>query len=285
MDLLPKLVGFGIVTGAMTAVPALGLTLMYGSSRFLNFAYGEWMTLAAFITLSLGGFIPLAAAIVVAVLLVSVYGVVANKVVFRPLANRHGLVLLVTSLGLSYVMQNGIRAIWGGSVRSLETPSALGHSSPVGPFVFTPLQLIILAVAVAAMAGMTYLLRRTDLGMKVRAAAESRDLARATGIEVERISAAAWAIASGLAGPRRHHGRLDRGLRLGFTLLLVVASSIILGGLGSAVGAVVGAFAIGIAMEVSTLWISPALKPAIAFAVLTLVLLIRPRGLFGGRSL
>ena len=72
---------------------------------------------------------------------------------------------------------------------------------------------------------------------------------------------------------------------LGFTLLLVVASSIILGGLGSAVGAVVGAFAIGIAMEVSTLWISPALKPAIAFAVLTLVLLIRPRGLFGGRSL
>ncbi|MDP8959814.1 MAG: branched-chain amino acid ABC transporter permease [Actinomycetota bacterium] len=286
MEILLTLVGFGIVSGAVAAVPALGLTLMYGSSRFINFAYGEWMTLAAFLTLSLSGVAPLWLASAGAILVVALYGPLANRVVFRPLADRHGLVLLVTSLGLSFVMQNAIRAIWGVSVRRLETPSALGRGITFGPLRFTPLQLIILGVALLVMAGAAYLLLRTDLGMKIRAAAENRELARVTGIRVERISALTWGLASALAALGGIMVALTASFTpsLGFTLLLIVASAMILGGMGSPVGAVVGALILGVAMEVSTIVISGALKPAVAFATLAAVLLVEPSGLLGRRA-
>lgn len=287
MDVLLTVLGFGVISGAVAAVPALGLTLMYGSSRFINFAFGEWMTLAAFITLSLSAWMPLAAAVAVAIVAVTIYGPIANQLVFRPLAARHGLVLLVTSLGLSFVMQNAIRAVWGVGVRRLPTPRFLSQGLEVGPFRFTPLQLIILAVAVAAMAVLGFILTRTDLGMKIRAAAENRELARAVGIRAERVSAAAWAMASALAALGGIMVALTAAFTpsLGFTLLLVVAAAAILGGLGSPVGAVVGALGLGVVMEVSTLVITPALKPAIAFATLAAVLLLKPSGLFGRAAL
>jgi neutral amino acid transport system permease protein len=287
VEILLTLIGFGVVSGAVAAVPALGLTLMYGSSRFINFAFGEWMTLAAFITLSLSQWMPLAAAMALGIVAVTIYGPIANRLVFRPLAGRHGLVLLVTSLGLSFVMQNAIRGIWGVGVRRLGTPAFFQEGLELGPFRFTPLQLVILAVAVVAMAVVGFVLTRTDLGMKIRAAAENRELARAVGIRAERISAVAWAMASGLAALGGIMVALTAAFTpsLGFTLLLVVAAAAILGGLGSATGAVVGAVALGVAMEVSTLVITPALKPAIAFATLAAVLLLRPSGLFGRAAL
>jgi neutral amino acid transport system permease protein len=283
VDTLLTLVGFGIVTGAVSAVPTLGLSLMYGSSRFINFAYGEWMTLAAFVTLSVVLIAPLPVAILAGVLAVVAYGPVANRVVFRPLADRPGLVLLVASLGLSFVMQNAIRAIWGVSVRRLEAPAGLHEVTLIGPFRFTLLQLVILAVAVVLMAAVALIMRRTDLGLKIRAAAENRPLARTTGIRVERVSALTWALASVLAAVGGIMVALTSAFTpsLGFTLILIVASAMILGGLGNAVGAVAGALIIGVAMEVSTLWITPALKPAIAFLTLVTVLLIKPSGLFG----
>ncbi len=283
METLLTLTGFGIVTGAMAAVPALGLTLMYGSSRFINFAYGEWMTLAAYVTLTAGFFIPLLPAIVLGVLVVTAYGPVANRLVFRPLADRHGLVLLVASLGLSFVMQNAIQAGWGVGVQRLEAPPGLGEVIILGPFRFTPLQLVILAVSGVTMAAMAYLLVRTDLGMKIRASAENRELARVTGIRVERVSAVTWAIASTLAAIGGVMVALTSAFTpsLGFALILIVASAMILGGLGNPAGAVVGALVIGVAMEVSTFWLTPALKPAMAFAALVVVLLVKPSGLFG----
>ncbi len=287
MEILLTLIGFGVVSGAVAAVPALGLTLMYGSSRFINFAFGEWMTLAAFITLSLSAWMPLAAAMALGIVAVTIYGPIANRLVFRPLASRHGLVLLVTSLGLSFVMQNAIRAIWGVGVRRLPIPAFLHEGLELGPFRFTALQLIILTVAVVAMAALGFVLTRTDLGMKIRAAAENRELARTVGIRAERISAVAWAIASALAALGGVMVALTAAFTpsLGFTLLLVVAAAAILGGLGNAMGAVVGAVALGVAMEVSTLVITPALKPAVAFATLAAVLLLRPSGLFGRATL
>ncbi len=283
MDIALTLFGFGVIAGGVAAVPAVGMTLMYGSSRFLNFAYGEWMTLGAFLTFTLSGFLPLAMAIALAIVAVAVYGPLVNRLVFRPLASRHGLVLLVTSLGHSFIMQNAIRAIWGVEIRRLDTPAALNQGLRLGAFRFTALQLVILAGAVVVMAIIGFFLLRTDLGLKVRAAAENPDLARTSGVPVERISAISWAIASALAALGGIMVALTASFTpsLGFTLLLVVASAMILGGLGSPVGAVAGAVVLGVAMELSTLVITPALKPAVAFAVLVIVLMIRPAGLFG----
>lgn len=284
METLLTLTGFGIMTGAMAAVPALGLTLMYGASRFINFAYGEWMTLAAYVTLTAGFFMPLLPAILLGVVVVTVYGPVANWLVFRPLADRHGLVLLVASLGLSFVMQSAIQAGWGVSVQRLEAPLGLGGALIFGPFRSTPLQLVILVVSGVIMVSMAYLLVRTELGMKIRASAENRELARVTGIRVERVSAVTWAIASNLAAIGGVMVAITSAFTpsLGFSQILVVASAIILGGLGNPMGAVLGALVIGVAMEVSTFWLTPAMKPAMAFAALVVVLLVRPSGLFGG---
>ncbi|HET7388243.1 MAG TPA: branched-chain amino acid ABC transporter permease [Nocardioidaceae bacterium] len=275
--------GFGIVTGGSIMVPALGMTLMYGSSRFLNFAYGDFMTLAAFITISFASFLPLPVAIVLGVVALACFGPLVQRVVFAPLTGRNSLVLLVTSLGLSFVILNCIRAIWGTESRTLSTPKSLTHGMSVGPFLVTPLELIILVSALVISGLVTLLLYKTDLGIKIRATAESPGLAQTSGVAVGQLRTATWALASGLAGL----GGILFALRVaftsdfGFSLLLTVAAAIIVGGLGSPVGAVVGALVIGILSEVSTEWIDPSLKSGVAFVALAVMMLVRPHGLFG----
>jgi branched-subunit amino acid ABC-type transport system permease component len=280
---LITLVGFGIVTGGTLMVPALGMTLMYGSSRFLNFAYGDFMTLAAFITFSLSSVLPLPIAALGGVLALACFGPLVHRIVFAPLSGRHSLILLVTSLGLSYVILNCIRAVWGTQAQSLPTPESLNHGMSLGPFQVTPLQLIILATALVVAALVSLLLYKTDLGVKIRAAAESPQLAQTSGVAVGQLRAITWAFASALAGL----GGVLIALTVtfssdfGFSLLLTVAAAVIVGGLGSPAGAVVGALTIGLLTEVSTEWLDPSLKSGIAFVALAATMLLRPRGLFG----
>jgi branched-subunit amino acid ABC-type transport system permease component len=283
MSDLVTLIGFGIITGGTLMIPALGMTLMYGSSRFLNFAYGDFMTLAAFITISLTSFLPLPVAILLGVAALACYGPLVQRIVFAPLAGRHSLVLLVTSLGLSFVILNGIRGIWGTQAQSLAAPQALNRGVDLGPFQVTPLQLAILGTALVISALVAMLLYKTDLGIKIRAAAEDPQLAQTSGVAVGRLRAITWAIASALAGLGGILIALTATFSsdFGFSLLLTVAAAIIVGGLGSPGGAVVGALIIGLLTEVSTEWIDPALKSGIAFAALAATMLIRPRGLFG----
>lgn len=282
-DLLP-LLGFGIVSGGTMMVPALGMTLMYGSSRFVNFAYGGFMTLGAYITFSLSGVVPLAVAIVVGVLAVACFGPLVERVLFAPLSGRHSLVLLATSIGLSFVMLNGIRAIWGTEARTLSARASLNGGLTLGPFLVTPLQVIILGVAIVIYAMVALVLYRTDLGIKIRAVAESPTLSLTSGVSVRRLRGITWALASALAGL----GGILMALTvtfdpdLGFSLLLTVAAAILVGGLGSPIGAAIGALVIGIATEVSTEWIDSSLKSGVAFVALAVVMLVRPRGLFGG---
>lgn len=283
MSDLVTLIGFGIVTGGTLMVPALGMTLMYGSSRFLNFAYGDFMTLAAFVTFSLAGILPLPLAAVGGVLALACFGPLVQRFVFAPLSGRHSLVMLVTSLGLSYVILNGIRAIWGTQAQSLPTPEGLNRGMDLGPFQVTPLQLVILATALVVAALVSLLLYKTDLGIKIRATAESPQLAQTSAVSVGQLRAITWALASALAGL----GGVLIALTVtfssdfGFSLLLTVAAAVIVGGLGSPAGAVVGALAIGLLTEVSTEWLDPSLKSGIAFAALAVTMLVRPRGVFG----
>lgn len=285
MEELVANIGFGLITGATFALPAVGLTLMYGVSNFLNFAYGQWITVAPLIVFSLAGFMPVLLAIVMAVLVVAVVGPMINAAVFRPLAQRRALTLLVTSIGLSFALQNLLQLIWGSDIRGIDVPAALREGRQMWWFRLTVLDLVVLAISVVTLALVAFMLARTDLGMMIRASAENRDLAMVTGIKVERIAAITWAVASALAAL----GGILFGLRsafgpsLGLVLMLIIASAMILGGLGSAAGAVVGAFVIGISSDAMATfdWFDPALKPAVAFAVLAAVLIARPNGLFG----
>jgi branched-subunit amino acid ABC-type transport system permease component len=285
MEQLVANIGFGLITGATFAVPALGLTLMYGVSRFLNFAYGQWITAAPLIVFSLAGSVPLLVAIMAAIITVAALGPALNSWVFRPLAQRQRLVLLVTSIGLSFVLQNVLQLIWGPDIRGIEIASSLREGRQLWWFRFTVLDLAILAISIITLSLIALMLARTDLGMMIRASAENRDLAMVTGIKVERIAAITWAVASALAalGGVLFGLRSAFGPSLGLILMLIVASAIILGGLGSPSGAVVGAFVIGISSDAMATfdWFSAALKPAVAFAILAAVLIVRPNGLFG----
>jgi branched-subunit amino acid ABC-type transport system permease component len=225
-DLL-TLFGFGVITGGSAMVPALGMTLMYGSSKFLNFAYGDFMTLAAFLTVSLAGLLPLPVAIVVSVAALACFGPIVQRVLFAPLTGRGPLVLLVTSLGLSFILLNTIQAVWGTESRSLDTPASLNRGISMGPFQATPLQLIILGTAIVITALLVVALYRTDLGIKIRAVAENPDLAATSGVRVAGLRTLTWAIASGLAGL----GGILIALTVtfssgfGFSLLLTVAAA------------------------------------------------------------
>jgi branched-subunit amino acid ABC-type transport system permease component len=153
----------------------------------------------------------------------------------------------------------------------------------LGPFQVTPQQLIIQATALVVAALVSLLLYKTDLGVKIRAAAESPQLAQTSGVAVGQLRAITWAFASALAGL----GGVLIALTVtfssdfGFSLLLTVAAAVIVGGLGSPAGAVVGALTIGLLTEVSTEWLDPSLKSGIAFVALAATMLLRPRGLFG----
>jgi branched-subunit amino acid ABC-type transport system permease component len=279
------LLGFGVMTASLTALGAAGMTLLLGITGFLNFAYGEWLTIAAYLTYAFDGSLRmhLVVAAALAILIAGLLGPIADWIVFRPLTGRSPLILLVTSLGLSFILQNGVRAIWGVEILTLELPFDLLSPVLIGPFRFTRLNLILIVVAVVVMVALALLLNRTSLGRAMRAMADNRSLARVSGIPVGRVTTYTWFIGSALAGLSGvmlgMTNQLSAGM--GFSQLLVIASAVIVGGLGNVYGALVAAFLLGIAMELSTAVIEPSLKPGVAFVLLILVLLYRPQGLFG----
>jgi branched-chain amino acid transport system permease protein len=278
------LAGFGLMTGSLTALGAMGFSLMMSVTGVVNFAYGEYMTLAAYIGVALATTVavPLVAAVPIAVGIVAALGPLTDRIVFRPISKRGELTILVTSIGLSLVLQNAILAIWGTDIRRFDLPSGLSQSVSVGPFRFTELQLGVIGLSLVLMLALAPFLKRTATGRSMRAMADNVDLARASGVAVKRVRAITWAIACGLAAIAGlllgMTSQLNPGM--GFAQLLVVVAAVILGGFGNLVGAVVAAYALGIAMEVSTGYIDASLKPVVAFGALVLVLLIRPQGIF-----
>lgn len=279
------LLGFGVMTASLTALGAAGMTLLLGITGFLNFAYGEWLTIAAYLTYtfdgSMGMHLVLAACL--AILVAGLLGPIADWILFRPLTGRSPLILLVTSLGLSFILQNGVRAIWGVEILTLDLPFDLLSPVLVGPFRFTRLNLILIVVALVVMVALAFVLNRTSLGRSMRAMADNRSLARVSGIPVGRVTTYTWFIGSALAGLSGvmlgMTNQLSAGM--GFAQLLVIASAVIVGGLGNVYGALLAAFLLGITMELSTAFIEPSLKPGVAFVLLIAVLLYRPQGLFG----
>ncbi|MDQ3767042.1 MAG: branched-chain amino acid ABC transporter permease [Actinomycetota bacterium] len=284
-DTFWALLGFGIITGSVTALAATGLTLLLGITKFLNFAYGEWLTIAAFVTLAVNVTLdlPLLVAVFAAVLFLAVFGPLANRIVFKPLTGRSPLTLLVTAIGLSFVLRNIVQAIWGTDVQRLVIPSFLFEPVSFGPFTLTTLNVLVIVISLIAMVALAALLNTTKLGRGMRAMADNPDLAQASGIPIDRVNMWTWVLGSILGALAGVMLAMTTQLspNMGFLQLLVIASAVIVGGLGNVYGAVLAAFLIGISMELSTAFIDPSLKPGVAFLLLILVLLYRPQGLLG----
>jgi branched-subunit amino acid ABC-type transport system permease component len=263
--------------------------LQFGVTNYVNFAYGEYLTLGAYITWTVnwGLHLNFWLAVFLSTAIMGFLAVGASLLVLRPFVKKGArlLYLLIVTLGLSLVLVNAIQAIWGVEFQQFDLP----NQSPlfIGPLIFTPNQLIIIAAAAGAMVGVHLLLTRTKLGKAMRAMSDNRDLARVSGMDTDQITNWTWFISgclAGLAGSMLALSSAGLQPTLGGGFLFVIFSAVILGGVGQPYGAMLGAIVVGLSTEMSAVVLNPAYKDDIAFAVLIIMLLVRPQGLIPARG-
>lgn len=288
LDNFLQTVVFGLVEGSVIAVGAVGLTLSYGVTRFINFAYGEFLTYGAYLTVFIAGglfglSLPLPLAAVLAVVIVGLLGVAVSRVFFEPLSERGALPLLITSIGVSFILKNSLQAWVGVTARQLPIP--LMRRQEYFGVRLTHLELGVVVAGVVTMLAIHLLLQRTMLGRRMRATSGNRSLAEIAGIDTTRIVRQTWfisAAAGALSGVL--YAVLFSPFRpgVGFEYLIVIFAATLLGGIGRPYGAMLGAFCIGLAMNFGSTYLSANYTRAYAFLILVGVLLVRPEGIRGG---
>lgn len=276
-------VGFGLVTSAILALSAVGFTLQFGVSNIFNLAYGDTMTVAAFVAyLADSAGLGLWLAMLAGAAAGAVTSVLISRLVFVPFLRRgtSRFTMVMVSLALAVILQNAIQVVAGTGFRSYA--EGQGRSLHLAGMIFTPVQLVIIGVAVVSMLALHLLLRFTRAGKALRATAADPELARSCGIATERVVTAAWALSGALCGL----GGVALALNLatfdftfGSTFLLVIVAAAVFGSVGEPYGAMVGAVVIGMASELAAIW-TPALKQVVAFVILAVILLVRPNGLW-----
>jgi len=277
----------GLLTGAVYALVALGLTLIYGVLHIINFAHGALLTCAMFAVWGLGagfGMSPYVAIIpLVPCFFALGYGL--QRFVISPASRgRDGNVLLVT-LGLAIAIQNGLLALFHADTRSLDTGDGFDVVA-VGPMLLSQPRLVGFVVAVAVAALLWALLALTDTGRAIRAVAREDLGARLVGIDVAHVFAvtfglgcACLAVAAGLLMPSYYVNP-----RVGEAFVLIAFTIVVLGGMGSIPGALIGGLAVGVVESLSSLFLGDSLGQIGVFLIFIFVLLLRPAGLFGARA-
>lgn len=276
----------GLVTGGILALPAVAFSVLWKLLRFPNFAVSTYLTIGAFAAFAVnhGAGWRIAWAWLFALAVTGTIAWAVDRVAFRPMRDRRPFALAIASIGVSFVLENAIRFIWGNDYRSYDVPvtrALVWHGLRVGRE-----QVAILGVTVALLGLVQIFLVRTRLGIAMRATADNPFLARVKGLPTERIAGLATLGGGALAGGAGVFLGLDTTIDplLGTGLIIAVFAAAILGGIGSAPGALLGALVVGIAEEMSTLAIPPTYKSAVGFAIMLIVLLVRPHGLLGSRA-
>ena len=282
MNVVQTLV-FGLVTGSYLIVATLGFALVSRVEKFLNIAHAELIGLGAFVTYGLNARagLPLALAALVAIVVVAVVAVVVSRLVYWPIRRTSAVVLLITSVGVLYVLQGAIETAVTPGVYSYETGSE--RVLDLGLFRIGVFDLAIVGCAIVAFLVVHLVLTRTSIGLQWRALASDESLANGRGIDVRAVSMRLWVLVGALAGLAGVLLGLQGALNtdVAFSQILLILSVSILAGLGSIYGVVVAALLLGVAMDMSTLVIPAGYREAIAFGVVLLALVIRPEGLSG----
>lgn len=287
-QLLSRLVG-GLNFGLLLALASMGAALIYGTTRLSNFAHAEMVTWGGLVALVTTTFwhLPLWAGIIAAVVGGGLFGWALDAGIWRPLRRRGlGVVqLMIVSIGLSLALRYAFQYLIGGGTRQL--PGASPAPIQFGPISLSYIDMIGMGVSIIVIVGVAFFLTRTRIGKATRAISDNPQLAAASGIDVDRVVRYVWILSGTLAaisgilwGYFRPGVKWDMGMQM----LLLIFAAITLGGLGTAFGALVGSLIVGIAVEISTLWIPSDLKYASALVVLIVILLVRPQGLLGRRE-
>jgi len=282
----------GLKLGAIIAVTAIGLSLIYGVTGLVNFAHAEMVTLGAvtayfFHASPLGPEWPLVVATAPAVLVGAGFGWAQEIGLWRPLRNRKTslISMMVVSIGLSFAVRNLILIIFGGVVRAYPDFAGQGPIRILGiPMV--PKHLFTIAATVIVLGGVGLFMQRSRAGTAMRAVSDDTDLAESSGIDVNRVIMLTWLISGGLAALGGVFFGVNEAIKwdMGFRLLLLIFAAVVLGGLGTAYGAMVGGFIVGVSVEMSTLIFPNELKAAVGLGVLIVMLLFRPQGILGTKE-
>ena len=295
---------YGIVHGSIIALGAIGLTLIYGILGFANFAHGDLMTAGAYLALFLvtGLFswvgIPdttfgplsfglrMALAFPISMITVSAIAILLDRLIYGKLRRKgsSAVILAMSALGASFIIRMTILIIWG-SDYILFRPGVLRFAIqlPLGVKI-RPDQIFLVLAVIFLVTILHLFLQRTKMGKAMRATADNMDLARISGIDTERIIMWTWGIGGALAAAGGILYGIDVQLHagMGWNFILPLFAATILGTIGNIYGALLGGFVIGIAQQVSTAFLLPTYKPAVAFFIMILILLFRPQGIFGG---
>ncbi len=284
----------GLVLGSIYALGAIGVSLVFGILRFANFAHGELMLIGAYITYSLMQFTGLHPLIVlpIAMLFTSLVAVGIDHTFYKPFRASKSTIVIVASFGIALMARSAVQIIWG-----VDTFSYSSGRIQMPMILFDTLRLShkhvwIVCCSVALMTVIHLILTRTRTGKAMRAMSDSAELARLTGIKTENVVKATWVLGASLATAAGVFLGWDSHLHsmMGFYMLLPMFAAAILGGIGQPYGAMVGGLVVGLAEELSAYpWIgdspllSPAYKAGVAFALMIIMLIWRPSGLFRGR--
>ena len=291
----------GVSLGAVYGLIALGYTMVYGIIGMINFAHGDIYMVGAFISLifltllaALGiTSLPLALALVllITVAITALYGWTVERVAYRPLRGAPRLAPLISAIGVSIVLQNYVQLAQGARVKVL--PPLITGSMTLGSaadfaVTISTLQIIIVAVTLALMAGFTWFIQATPLGRAMRAAEQDMTMAALVGVDVDRTVSATFVIGAGLAAVAGllvtlYYGVID--FYLGFVAGIKAFTAAVLGGIGSLPGAMLGGLLIGVVEALWSGYFSSAYKDVAVFAILILVLIFRPSGLLGRPAL
>lgn len=282
----------GLKLGAVIALSAVGLSLIYAVTGLVNFAHGEMVTLGAvlayFFHASPGGpGWPLVIAAIPAILGGAAFGWAQDRGLWRPLRKRGmGLIsMMVVSIGLAFTIRHLVLVLFSGQRRLYQDFTGQAPIRLLGiPMV--PKHLATIFAAVVILGGIGLFLQRTKMGTALRAVSDDADLAESSGINVDRVITLTWVLAGGLASIGGVFFAVNEGVQwdMGLRLLLLIFAAVVLGGLGTAYGAMVGGFVVGVAVEMSTLFVPSELKGAVGLILLIVMLLIRPQGLLGQKG-
>ena len=279
--LLPQLL-HGLVFGAALGLLALGLTVIFGLLGVMNFAHGELYMLGAYAGIVVIGVVhSFWVALIVGPLLVGALAVVTEVATLRPVYRREPLYGLILTFGLALVFREGARQIWGGDMRRIMPP--VTGSTPLLGMTYPNYRLFLLAISSALLLAIWLFFTKTRAGILVRAAVQDAEMLDGLGVNVPRVFTLTFAGSAALAALA---GLLLAPIftvypQMGVEMILLAFIVVILGGMGSMGGSVVAAFVIGLAQSLLTLWMNPQRVAIAIFAIMIVVLIVRPRGFFG----
>ena len=277
----------GLNQGSIYALVAIGLTIVYGILRLINFAHGDLLMVGAYLSLALllNSALPLGAAVLVPMIVIGAVGILVERVAYRPLRGAPEVAMLITSLAVSSILQNGTVMTLTAQPRAFRLPQGLIALHDVGGISFSTLNVLTVGVAIGLMLLLTLFVTRTRVGIAMRACAENLQAARLMGININQVIAYAFAIGSALAAVAGfmwagRFGEIEPFM--GFLPGLKAFVAAVIGGIGNIPGAVLGGYLLGFAEVFFVGFLPPAFsgyRDAFVFALLLLVLLVRPHGL------